>query len=477
MEGVYLLKNRIRQTCIIALLSASLIASILPPVKASAVVTPQTTMTYEILSKNIVQLANQYPDLIEYHSIGKTVFGRHIWAVKLGHGEATLFINGSHHAREWLTSTLNMQMIEQYAKAYQTGTTFEGYDVRKVLNETSVWFVPMVNPDGVTLQQFGLKAFPQAFWKSLIAMNDGSKNFARWKANAQGVDLNRQYPASWPSIVNNLARPHWANHKGVKPLQTIENQKLVGFTKRINPEIAVSYHSAGRILYWNFHTKAANLSRDKRLANIFTAITGYSQVRPTSNPSGGGYTDWFISQWGRPAFTPEIGLKNGETSLPLSVFGEEWRRNKKIGIWLADESYRLWLKKNSARKAVLQEDKIVLSSSTDVYYNPNFLSTRSGVVEPQVLTTVAKLGNWFKVRTPSQGDKWIYASDPVLLGDPIQVDQILNLNEQTAYYKEAYDLSSKQGVLEAGDVQASLKWGDWYQVTTPNGEFWIQMKK
>lgn len=126
-----------------------------------------------------------------------------------------------------------------------------------------------------------------------------------------------------------------------------ENKAMIAFTYEIDPEIAVSYHSAGRILYWNFRTPAANVARDKRLANIFTTFTGYSQVSPSYNSNGGGgYTDWFIQKLGRPAFTPEIGIKNGETNLPVSAFGEEWRRNKKIGLWIAQEGYALWAEKN-----------------------------------------------------------------------------------------------------------------------------------
>ncbi|WP_084777975.1 M14 family zinc carboxypeptidase [Saccharibacillus sacchari] len=311
------------------------------------IVDPSVTYTYGVLTRDIRELAAKYPDIIEYKSIGKTLYGRDIWAVGLGTGSATVFFNGSHHAREWLTTTLNMQMIEQYAAAYTENRKFEGYDVRDILGKTKIWFVPMVNPDGVTLQQTGLQSFPASVHKALIAMNDGSRNFKRWKANAQGVDPNRQYNANWEELVNNYYYPHWMGHKGTAPMTARENKAMIAFTYEIDPEIAVSYHSAGRILYWNFRTPAANVARDKRLANIFTAFTGYSQVSPSYNSNGGGgYTDWFIQKLGRPAFTPEIGVKTGETHLPLSAFGEEWRRNKKVGLWIAQEGYALWAEKN-----------------------------------------------------------------------------------------------------------------------------------
>lgn len=315
------------------------------------VVNPSVTYTYAAMTRHIQSLAQKYPDLIQYKSIGKTKYGRDIWAVGLGHGQATVFINGSHHAREWMTTTINMYMLEQYAIAYSANRPFEGYNTRQILDRTTIWFVPMVNPDGVTLQQQGTDAFPASVRQALVQMNGGSTNFKRWKANAQGIDPNRQYDAYWRTIEDNIPYPFWKNHKGTSAVQTAENQATTSFTYEIDPEIAVSYHSAGRILYWNFHTLPQNLSRDKRLANIFTSFTGYRQVRPNNNPSGGGYTDWFITTFGRPAFTPEIGIKTGETNLPLSAFNEEWQRNKKVGLWIAQEGYSLWLKKNPTTPA------------------------------------------------------------------------------------------------------------------------------
>ncbi|MFD1885133.1 M14 family zinc carboxypeptidase [Paenibacillus wenxiniae] len=320
----------------------------LHPISAASrsIVDATATYTYERMTKDIGTLAATYPDIITYRSIGKTKYGRDIWAVGLGKGTATIFINGSHHAREWLTTTLNMTMIEQYAAAYTANRTYEGYPARTTLDKTTIWFVPMVNPDGVTLQQFGLSAFPASVHTALIRMNGGSTNFKRWKANPQGIDPNRQYDSYWATLEANIAYPFWRNHKGTAPVQTPENQALVRFTREIDPEIAVSYHSAGRIIYWSFHTLPANLPRDKRLANTFSNLTGYRLMPQRSDSSGGGYTDWFITTFNRPAFTPEIGIKPGETNLPVSAFPEEWRRNKKIGLWLAQEGYSLWNKRH-----------------------------------------------------------------------------------------------------------------------------------
>ncbi|GIN85833.1 hypothetical protein J6TS2_22190 [Heyndrickxia sporothermodurans] len=129
--------------------------------------------------RDIKRLAKQYPSIIHYETIGKSEYGRPIYAVLLGKGIATVFINGFHHAREWLTTNLNMYMLDQYANDYMSNKILDGYDVKKVLDQTTIWFVPMVDPDGVTLQQSGLSAFPKKDLAKLIKMNEGRKNFKR----------------------------------------------------------------------------------------------------------------------------------------------------------------------------------------------------------------------------------------------------------------------------------------------------------
>lgn len=105
--------------------------------------------------RDISELEKAYPNLISKRIIGQSVDGRNIYAVKLGKGKTEIMINGSHHAREYITTNLLMEMIDVYAYAYSKNLRVNGYPVRSILNNASIWFVPMVNPDGVTLVQKG----------------------------------------------------------------------------------------------------------------------------------------------------------------------------------------------------------------------------------------------------------------------------------------------------------------------------------
>jgi hypothetical protein len=317
---------------------------------AADIVNPKQTYTYEMMARDIKALAAKYPDIIKYKSIGKSEYGRTIYAVSLGTGNASVFINGSHHAREWISTNLNMHMLEQYAQMYRGNQTFGGYNVRKTLDETTIWFVPMVNPDGVTLQQYGLNKFPSSVHSSLIKMNDGSTSFKKWKANAKGVDLNRQYDADWANIHGNFPAPRWSNYKGSAPEQASETKAMVSFTKEIDPEMAIAYHTSGEILYWYFNQTGKIYTRDQTHAKKLGQLTGYSLVPAVSNPSGGGYTDWFIEKFDRPGFTPELGTYSGNSHVALSQFSSIWTENKYVGLYAASEGYKLYLARGGEPK-------------------------------------------------------------------------------------------------------------------------------
>lgn len=166
----------------------------LPLTVQASTVNTKVAYTYNTLTGDVRNLSKKYPDLITYHSLTTTSYGRKIWAIKLGNGDTSILLHGAHHAREWMTSALLMKMLETYADAYENNKTIRGINPA-ILDNVSIWFVPMVNPDGVTLQQYGAYAFPAYIHAGLLEMNKGSYNFTRWKANLQGIDLNRQYPA------------------------------------------------------------------------------------------------------------------------------------------------------------------------------------------------------------------------------------------------------------------------------------------
>jgi g-D-glutamyl-meso-diaminopimelate peptidase len=295
--------------------------------------------SYELLVQDLEKIQVRYKGQVEIKSIGTSHFERQIWGVKLGHGKKNIVLIGSHHGREWLTSMVLMKMLESYADAYQEKKKF-GAKSTNILNDVSIWFVPMLNPDGVAIQQNNIKSFPIEHQERLLFMNDQLDNFEGWKANGMGVDLNRQYPAGWAALDKEPSTPSNKYYKGKKPLESKEVIALTKFISEVNPSIAIAYHTAGREIFWNFKN-GKYLKRDKTIAKKIAKLTGYKLAKPSKDSIGGGFTDWFITTYHRPAMTIEISYLVGEMNPPLSVFKAEWKRNRYVGLKLAEEAKKI----------------------------------------------------------------------------------------------------------------------------------------
>lgn len=150
--------------------------------------------TYKSLKNDLTFLKYLYNNL-EIGSIGKSTLGEDIKYIKLGNGSNKIMINAAHHANEWCTSLVIMMFIEKLLQLNSEQTIYKGYDIREIWEKTSLFFVPMVNPDGVSLSIGEPDAINNSkyryIWGSYI------NSLYKWKANIRGVDLKLQYPKYW----------------------------------------------------------------------------------------------------------------------------------------------------------------------------------------------------------------------------------------------------------------------------------------
>lgn len=302
----------------------------------SNMVNPKKSITYGRYNYYLRVIAQLYPEFTEIEKIGKSVQGRSIYALRVGNGKKEILMDGAIHAREHMTTNVLMEMIDNYTVAYRKGAHFAGYNVKSTLNKTSIWFVPMMNPDGVTLVQKGINSMDSKYKSTLKKYNHGSNNFNRWKANGRGVDLNRNFDGLWKYLA--YTPKSFMNYKGPSAFSEPEAQALKAFVQRHHFKMDLSYHSSGQIVYWFNFQKGSNYNRDLKLARNVARITGYSVVPPMYYRGSGSSADWFILNQKKPGLTIEIAPYAGNGPVPHRYWTSVWNKNKSIGLFGAKEA-------------------------------------------------------------------------------------------------------------------------------------------
>lgn len=274
---------------------------------------------YAQMVRDIGELQNSY-SFIRVEQIGSSVMGKPIPAIVIGNGSVPVHANGSVHANEWITSALLMQFVEDYARAYDSGGAWNGWDALAAFERTTLWIVPMSNPDGVELVQEGISP-EHPFYASIMEWNQGSHKFQRWKANIRGIDLNDQFPAYWEEeqTRRGVYAPAPLNYGGTRPLSEPEAIALAELSERIPFEMALSFHTQGQEIYWNYRDYEPDDAW--RWAERFQKASGYRAVKLSGSDAG--YKDWFIQRYRKPGFTIEVG--NGISPLPLDDFDAMYR--------------------------------------------------------------------------------------------------------------------------------------------------------
>lgn len=143
-----------------------------------------------ILRQNLSSLLRTYP-FLNVQTVGNSVLGKPIYAIRLGIGPRKVFYSGSIHANEWITTPVLMKFLEDYCISYVTRSNLYGYSVRNLFNSTSIYIMPMVNPDGVDLVTGNMTVASPSYQKALhIASQFSSIPFPDgWKANLNGENF------------------------------------------------------------------------------------------------------------------------------------------------------------------------------------------------------------------------------------------------------------------------------------------------
>lgn len=293
--------------------------------------------TYENMVNDIKVMSEIYGNYLYYDVLGETADGRVLFDIVIGNpnAEKQIFINAGTHAREFLTCQLVMKQLYTYIQHIKAQDFYGEISYLQMWDECMVHLVPMVNPDGVTISQIGLEGIRNENLRQTIltiAQNDGKSPstdyFDHWKANAEGVDINRNFDAYWEKYNDHLGRPSSDHYKGEYPGSSVEAKALIDLTEENAFLYTISYHTQGEIIYWRFENIDQIYDRAHQWVEKLSKSTGYRLYDNYEVVDPAGYSDWGIYRCFIPSITLEVA--KGESPYLASQFNKVFEENKEV---------------------------------------------------------------------------------------------------------------------------------------------------
>ena len=271
-------------------------------------------MTVQEINERILALG-ELPN-VDVFNMGYSLLSKPIIGVHIGSYTGNqILIQGAIHAREYITALL---LIEQVR--YLADKQFEG----------GFYFIPLMNPDGVDLVLEGTKNIPcEKLRDFLLLVNDGNEDFSEWKANANAVDMNTNFDADWGQGTQNVFCVAPANFVGYYPNSEREVRELESFALKNRPQMTISYHSCGEVIYYGFTGQTdMELARDLKIASEIAEVTGYQVLRSLGSVAG--FKDWSTRVLNVPAVTIEVGNFSMGSPITEEYLPEIFEQNKLV---------------------------------------------------------------------------------------------------------------------------------------------------
>jgi carboxypeptidase T len=242
---------------------------------------------------------SSYPSITKLMSIGKSLEGRDIWAIKISDNakvdefltEPAILFNSMHHAREVMTPEVSIDIAEYLLSNYNTSQ-----QVADWVNSNEIWIIPMFNVDGNN------KMWNYDSW---------------WRKNTRGgygVDLNRNYPTGWNSCNGSSGSQSSQTYRGPSPASEPETQAMMNFIKKIRPVFNISYHSYSELVIYPYgcedkrtQTKDVVEPIGKQIANLIDYEPGTAWELLYN--ADGGDIDWMYDAYQVIPFVIELNSR------------------------------------------------------------------------------------------------------------------------------------------------------------------------
>ena len=270
-------------------------------------------LTYEQMLVHLDSMRAKFPHLVTAKAAidtTKTREGRTIWFVKISDQpdineptEPQGLFSAVHHARE---------PVGMHQLIYFMWYLLENYnmipELKNLVNNTALFFVPCLNPDGYIFNQTE-EPLGGGMWRK-NRRNNGNGTF--------GVDLNRNYGFKWGfDDFGSSPFPDEDTYRGDEAFSEPETRAMKHFCETHRFKAGLNYHTYSNLIIhpWGFNnlqcpdsTLFRNLAKEMAKENNYRIGTGMEVLGYNSNGSSDDFM--YAEQDDKPAImamTPEVG--------------------------------------------------------------------------------------------------------------------------------------------------------------------------
>lgn len=269
--------------------------------------------TFNQMKADLDKMAQLYPNLISVKaSLATTIDGNPIYYVRISdnpsvnESEPEVLYTALHHSREPASLSQLMYFMWYLLENYSKDPT-----VKHIVDNTELYLVPCVNPDGYKYNE-----------------STNPNGGGMWRKNRKkigsyyGVDLNRNYGLGWGyDDQGSSSSSNSEAYRGPKAFSEIETSTIKSFCESHNFLLALNYHTFGNLLIYPWGYKSASFTPDSTLFdNYAQKLTADNQYLYGVGEKTVGYLvngasdDWMYGEQATKnkiiSMTPESGAFN-----------------------------------------------------------------------------------------------------------------------------------------------------------------------
>jgi hypothetical protein len=241
---------------------------------------------YPLLTAEMQRLASEHPDLVRLHVAGTSRLGLDIYMLEIAdfdnpnrtrlEDREVVYIDGGTHSNEYSGVYFVTEWAQFLLDEYATNDTAQW-----IVENRRTFILPMTNPDG-------------------------SHAFGR--LNALGVNINRNFPATWGTTEETPPM----NNPGFYPNSEPETQTITQLFQDLQPDYAASIHCCGNLWFFPYGAEHLGDPQDFEMLNetcniVFPDVrSSCGPIWSTIYPAGGSTVDEAYEQAGSAAWGFEM---------------------------------------------------------------------------------------------------------------------------------------------------------------------------